>query len=150
MVREHNTENTALTLIWLVVILTFFCLAYLAYNTFKFQRLFPILIELIVNDRNLQYHTGLLLPLFCLFRLWDWKKNQSAKCDITLPSLSDCVCVSRPPHPFPLIFGMRTDPLCSCTQQLSGLNSSAHTKTFLALLRHLLHLMGSFRLRVAW
>lgn len=27
MVREHNTENTALTLIWLVVILTF-CLAY--------------------------------------------------------------------------------------------------------------------------
>lgn len=28
MVREHNTENTALTLIWLVVILTFFCLAY--------------------------------------------------------------------------------------------------------------------------
>lgn len=77
------------------------------------------------------------------------KKNQSAKCDVTLPSLSDCVCVSRPPHPFPLIFGMRTDPLCSCTQQLSGLNSSAHTKTFLALLRHLLHLMGSFRLRVA-
>lgn len=34
MVREHNTENTALTLIWLVVILTFFLLSLLFSQTF--------------------------------------------------------------------------------------------------------------------